>query len=261
MELCLSTGSLFKLTLPEIFEIAREAGFEGIELLICRRVSRPYDLETAMELSERVLPVKAVHSPFFRFKNWQGKISSLKRAVTWARLLGAKVVTFHPPSWLNLEFFFWLWLRGVKDFEEETGRAVALSMEIMPVVGKKGRVSGYFWNNPHSLVKFAKRRNLCVTLDITHMATRDQDIIPLFLSLYEPELVRNIHFSDFGQGQQHRFPGRGNLPITRFLNLLRHLAYRGLLTVELTPRELPDSRAELVEELKALVDYVKEVVR
>lgn len=261
MELCLSTGSLFRLPLSEIFEIARDAGFEGVELLICRRVSKPYDLQEALELSKKVLAVKAVHSPFFRFKNWEGKISSLRKAITWARLLGAKVVTFHPPNWLNLEFFFWFWLRRIRDFQQETGRTVALSMEIMPIMADRGRISGYFWNNPYALVKFAKKRNLCVTLDITHMATHNRDIIPLFLSLYDPVLVKNIHFSDFGAGHQHRFPGRGDLPITRFLNLLRHLEYRGLLTVELTPHELPERRKELVEELKALVDYMKEVAR
>ncbi len=258
MDLCLSTGSLFTLPLGEIFEIAQEAGFEGIELLICHRVSKPYDLEEAMELSRRVLPVKAIHSPFFRFRNWQGRISSLKRAIRWARLLGARVVTFHPPRWSSFELLFWFWLNWIKDFDKETAGEVHLSMEIMPLAK---RTSGYFWDNPQSLVKFAKKKNLCITLDITHMATRTRDIIPFFLSLYEPDLVQNIHFSDFGPTEQHRFPGRGVLPIMRFLNLLKRLNYKGLLTVELTPGELPNSRREVISQLKALTDFMKEVMR
>ncbi|RLA83876.1 MAG: hypothetical protein DRG31_05625, partial [Deltaproteobacteria bacterium] len=183
----------------------------------------------------------------------------LKRAVTWARLLGARVVTFHPPRWSSFEFLFWFWLNWIKDFAEETGRAVHLSMEIMPLENRT--FSGYFWNNPQSLVKFAKKKNLRITLDITHMATRTTDIIPFFLSLYEPDLVENIHFSDFGPTEQHRFPGRGVLPITRFLNLLKRLNYQGLLTVELTPSELPNSRGEVISQLKALTDFIKEVMR
>jgi sugar phosphate isomerase/epimerase len=259
MKICLSTGSLFKLPLAEIFHIAKESGFDGLELLICPRISKPYDLEEAMRLSWEVLPVKGVHVPFFRFRGWQGKISSLKKAITWARVLGGEVVTFHPPNWLNLEFIFWLWMFRVKNFKQETGGLVHLSIEIMPVENPENRFSGYFLNDPLSLKAFAKKKGLALTLDTTHMATRNQDLIPFFLSIYEEGLVKNIHLSDFKPFKQHLFPGKGNLPMMRFLNLLKHLNYRELLTIEVTPNELPETEKETVEKLKILVDFIREV--
>jgi len=259
MKICLSTGSLFKLQLAKIFHIAKWAGFDGLELLICPRISKPYDLEEALKLSWEVLPVKGVHVPFFRFSKWRGKISSLKKAITWARVLGASVVTFHPPSWLNLEFLFWLWMFRKKNFDKETGGFVHLSIEIMPVENPKNKFSGYFWNDPLILKAFAKKKGLSLTLDTTHMATRNRNLIPFFLSLYEEGLVKNIHLSDFNPPNQHLFPGKGNLPMMRFFNLLKHLNYRELLTIEVTPKELPENENEIVEKLKILVDFIREV--
>ncbi len=261
MKICLSTGSLFKLHLAKIFHIAKEAGFEGLEILICPRISKPYDLEEALRLSWEILPVKGIHVPFFRFSGWWGKVSSFKKAITWARVLGASVVTFHPPNWLNFEFLFWLWMFRVKNFKEETGGLVDLSIEIMPVENPKSKFSGYFWNDPLSLKAFAKKKGLALTLDITHMATRNSNLIPFFLSLYEEGLVKNIHLSDFKFPDQHLFPGKGNLPMMRFLNLLKHLNYRELITVEITPKELPETEEGMIEKLKILVNFIKEVTR
>lgn len=260
MVLCLSTGTLFQLPLREVFGIAKEAGFEGIELLISPSCCKPYDLAEAFSLSERVLPVKVIHSPFFRFKHWWGKISSLRKAILWGRVLGASLVTFHPPSWFNLELIFWLWILLKKDFSKEKAPGLELAVEIMPVFDSRRRLSGYFWNNPRNLSHLAKKKGLGLTLDITHMGTRTADIIPFFSSLYDPDLVKEVHFSDWSPKGQHLFPGRGDLPIVRFLSLLKRLNFQGILTVELTPRELSSGdRRKLLEELKAIVDLIKEV--
>ncbi len=261
MIICLSSGSLYHLPIAEVFQIAREAGFEGMEVLISQGFSRKHTLEELRGLSEEVLPVKGIHTPFLRFRHWRGRISSLKKAVAWARELGAEVVTFHPPNWLNFEFRFWQWMRGVKDFQAEVGQGVAVAIENMPLVGSEFRLCGYFWSKTERLLKFAERKNLFLTFDTTHMGTRFVDIIPQFLNFYNTGRVRNVHFSDWSPFREHRYPGRGMLPLSRFLNLLRRLGYEGLLTVELTPRELPEDRKGIVTSLRTVAEYIKEFCR
>lgn len=261
MKICLSTGTLYHLPLGEIFQIARESGFEAVEVLISPDFSKHHPLEELKRLSEEVLPVAAIHTPFLRFRHWRGRISSLKKAAAWARELGARVVTFHPPSWLNLELRFWQWMRGVKDFQAEVGQGVAVAIENMPLVSTEIRLSGYFWSKTERLLEFARRKNLYLTFDTTHMGTRFVDIIPQFLGFYSTGRVCNVHFSDWSPFREHRYPGKGQLPLSRFLNTLRRLDYSGLLTVEITPKELPREREKMVRALTTLSDYIKEFCR
>ena len=257
MVISLSTGSLYHLPLQEIFEIGREAGFEGMEVLIAEGFSKRHPLDELLRLSEEVLPVKSIHTPFLRFRHWRGRISSLKKAVKWAKELGAEVVTFHPPNWLNFEFRFWQWMRWVKDFQAEVGQGVAVAIENMPLVGSEVRFCGYFWSKTERLLKFAREKNLYLTFDTTHMGTRKMDIIPEFLAFYETGRVKNIHFSDWSPFREHRYPGKGLLPLSRFLNLLGRIGYGELLTVELTPKDLPKERDQIVAALEALTSYIK----
>jgi len=257
MEVLLSTGSLYTLPLEEIFEMASSAGFDGIELLISPGFSKRHPLDQLKELSA-ILPIRALHAPFIRFRHWRGKISSLRKSVEWARQLGAQVVTFHPPNWLNLEFRFWQWMKGIRDFQREVGDGdVAVSIENMPLVGLNIRFCGYFWSSTRKLLRFAEEKNLFLTFDCTHMGTRRIDFIEEFLLFYRSGRVKNIHFSDYRPFHEHLYPGKGHLPLTRFLHLLGRIGYGEFLTVEITPQELPEDREKQLEALQSLLEYIK----
>jgi len=62
--IALSTGSLYNYGVVRVFELGREAGFEGVEILVDDRydTQQPDYLNILQETFQ--LPVVAVHSPF-----------------------------------------------------------------------------------------------------------------------------------------------------------------------------------------------------
>jgi len=261
MILLLSTGTLYTSSLEEVFDIGKETGFDGIEVLINKGFSRRHPLDKLLHLSEDILPIYTLHAPFFRLRHWRGKISALKKTVRWAGELSCQLITFHPPNWVNLEFAFWQWLRWIKDFQREVGGGrVAVAIENMPWMGARAKWSPYFWGRTQKLLLLLERKNLLLTFDCTHMGTKRPDFLKEFLLFYSTGRIRNIHLSDYRPFQQHLYPGDGILPLTRFLYLLGRLRYSGFLTVELNPRFLPQDQKEKREALKTLVEYIRGIV-
>jgi sugar phosphate isomerase/epimerase len=58
--------------------------------------------------------------------------------------------------------------------------------------------------------------------------------------------------------REHLFPGRGILPLTRFLYMLKEHSYKGALTLELSPVELPQKRKLIVASLTEIQEYLRE---
>ena len=81
--------------------------------------------------------------------------------------------------------------------------------------------------------------NLYLTFDTTHMGSGKTNFLSDFHQCYESGRMRNIHFSDYGNDREHLLPGRGVLPLTRFLNHLRETDYNETVTLELSPYEFP----------------------
>ena len=142
------------------------------------------------------------------------------------------------------------------DFQKEVGREnVLVTIENMPWVGK-------FKINPHILsvtqkmVEFISERNLYLTFDTTHLGSGKTNFINDFYRYYNSGRIRNIHFSDYGQGKEHLIPGHGILPLTRFLNHLSQTGYDGSFTLELSPHEFPHDENVIVEMLKEIRAYL-----
>lgn len=256
MRISISTGTLFIFPPEKIFAMAGEAGFDGIEVVINRDFQHKGVGRLLRELS-RTLPVFSIHAPFMQLDGWDGPVEGLKRCVEIAGECGAGLVNFHPPSWIGCEFGFWRWLYGIEDFQREIGQdRVTITMENMPWTGMWS-INGYILSRVRQLVGFARKRNLYFTFDCTHMGSGRADFINNFYLCYDSGRIRNIHFSDYGGGRQHLLPGRGVLPLTRFLNHLRNTSYDETVTLELSPFELPKGEEIIVETLKEIGSYLR----
>jgi sugar phosphate isomerase/epimerase len=247
MKYIFSTGCLYYLPIEEIFLLAREACFDGCEVVIDQRFMSDGYLDRVVACLD-ILPVHTVHAPFLKMKKWGTKVDELKRAIDIARILGAGVVNFHPPAWLTMEITFAKWLNNIDDFQRELDCGdIALTIENMPRAGKRLMLESYLLNDINDLVGFGCAHNLYFTFDSTHLATFGNDIIAPFIKVMRTGRLRNIHLSDHGNHKSHLFLGRGDLPIARFLNTLRRLGYEGMITYEVSPRELPMNREWLVK--------------
>ncbi len=257
MNYVFSTGCLYYLPIEEIFLLAREGGFDSCELVVDHHFMSDGYLERVQECLS-ILPVHTIHAPFMKMKKWGTKVNELKRTIDIARVLDARVVNFHPPAWLTMEINFSKWLHDINDFQKELDCGdIALTIENMPRAGKHLMLASYILNNIDDLISFGVSHNLYFTFDTTHLATFGTDIVASFIKVFRTGRLRNIHLSDFGDHESHLFPGRGELPIARFLNTARRLGYEGAITLEVSPRELPKERQWLARLIKYELGFLK----
>src|SRR6185369_12898070 len=106
--------------LGRAFELAAEAGFSGMELIINQEFQRVSSRKLIAEVAG-TLPILSMHAPFMPLDGWGSPVDSLKRSVELAADAGIPLVNFHPPSWMGMELGFWRWLYRIMDFQKEIG--------------------------------------------------------------------------------------------------------------------------------------------
>ncbi|MBN2333802.1 MAG: sugar phosphate isomerase/epimerase [Deltaproteobacteria bacterium] len=256
MPLVLSAGTLFHLKLSEAFAIAKECQFDGVELII-NEVFERLDPRTIIETLIKICPIASIHAPFFKISGWGNQVKTLLRTIDLANEFQIPLVNFHPPLWLPPEFTFWRWFRQVKDFQQLTpDNQTIITIENMPYVGNRIRFNPNMLRKTEDMVRFIEKHNLYMTFDTTHLGSHNPNFLNGFKEFYQTGRIRNIHFSDYGHGREHLFPGRGLLPLTRFLYLLKRLNYEGAITVELSPAELPPTTKMIITSLRDLREYL-----
>jgi len=275
--LALSTGSLYTYGLDRVFGLAKEAGFDGIEVLVDGR----WDTRQADYLKHLMgrhgLPIVSLHSPFHlvQVPGWErDPIWRLKKTVKLAEALGAQVVVAHPPvGWLRISLRVtgasnkrdcWVglplsWFVGrpyarwlcdeLESFQR--GTEVTVAVENMPRrrIGPLG-FNLYQMTRLESLECF---RHL--TLDTTHLATHGIDILQTYERL--AGRVSHVHLSNYN-GREHRLLRDGHLPLADFLHRLNQDGYGGIVAVELQPDVLgagDDNR--VLANLWAAVDFCR----
>lgn len=260
--IALSTGSLYSYGLNRVFDLAAQAGFQGIEVLVDQRwdTRQAHYLKTLQETCG--LPIVSLHSPFAPgIQGWEppGQLNHLQRTIALAQELGARHVVAHLPfrfadTWLHIP-----WLREkpvllpipiprdgsyrrflLNGLEAGAAAGVTVVVENLPCRKLLGfTYNGYQMN---SLAEWGSLPHL--NFDTTHLGTWGYDI----LAVYEQvkARVRHVHLSNFN-GKEHRPPWDGHLPLDELLRRLRRDAFTGILCVELDPAPLQAEDEEKVQ--------------
>jgi sugar phosphate isomerase/epimerase len=251
--LALSTGSLYTYGLARVFDLAAEAGFDAVEVLIDDRwdTRQPAYLR---QLSRATgLPVAAAHNPFLPYvSGWPSDpVGRLRESARVAREIGAPVVVAHLPLRIRgakVQLFGFrarpllvpiplpnegdyrrFLLNGLARFEAEEG--VIIAVENMPAKRILGRaVDIHALNHPDRLATLPH-----LTLDTTHLGTWGLDPVVIYEQL--KARVAHVHLSNFN-GQEHRLLEDGHLSLGKLLERLAQDGYGGAVTVELGPEVL-----------------------
>lgn len=260
MILSLSTGSLFILPIKTVCELSKEAGFDGVELIINQDFQRINGVKLVQSL-QQITTIHSIHAPFMELDGWGGPIDSLRLSIELAAKCHIPLVNFHPPSWMGLEIGFWRWLYSVRDYQKELGLdgKVKVTMENMPWTRSIGlyKINPNILSNTARFIDFINEHNLFMTFDCTHLGSGKTSFINDFHLCYDSGRIHNIHFSDYGHGREHLLPGHGILPLTRFLNHLRNTDYKSTVTLELDPKEFPKGEALILDSLKELLAFLR----
>ena len=274
----LSTGSLFTYDVDTIMALAREAGYDGIELMVDwrRETHQPEHLQKLV--ARHNLPILAVHSPFAKmsFYGWPAHpVGVIKQTVRLAEELGAKTVVVHPPGrWVRFQGIVLTphrlrkislplpvigqgplgrWLTyDLPDFQATT--PVKIAVENMPC-----RRLGPLKLEPHHFYSLQVLKQFqFLTLDTTHVGTRHADLLDFYNQIW-PQVV-HIHLSNFN-GKEHQLPHNGHLPLNRFLTQLTQNQFDGLVSLELGPDSLQaEDETRVRQDLRDSLNFCRQAV-
>ncbi len=231
----LSSASVFPESVGAAFAVARELGYDGVELMVWSDPASQDVRAVARTAEASGVPVVAVHAPCLAVSQrvWSpDPVERLRRSVAAAGELGARTVVVHPP-------FRWQ-PRYVAAFPDEVRRAeetagVAVAVENMfPVVRGSLRVMPY--SPGHDPTAVGHRH---YTLDLSHAATAGDDALALLERMGAG--LAHVHLADGSGGprDEHLVPGRGRQPCAQVCERLVAERWSGAVVLEVNTRRCP----------------------
>ena len=240
MRISFSTATFYAYSLSYSLRLARDAGFDGVELALGvgyqLRGPRPY-LRAIRAIG---MPVLSVHPPFFRLRVFGWPLSVTRRMTSLtsvAHLVDAPICVSHVPDIRRPDSHrAHLFARAIALGYESVPGNITITLESTQYAGRLP----HLLDDVAELVDYARAHNCGVTLDTCHAGANGDDL----LAVYEAArpLLRNVHLSDAsGSGPKartHVMPGEGDLPLRALLETMAADGYDGLVTMELHPREV-----------------------
>jgi len=273
MQIAFSTGSLYTYGLDRVFDLAREAGFDGMEIMVDNRLDTR-DVTYLRRLQERHgLPILSLHSPFplIAVDGWPwDDVIRIQRTVALAEALGASIVVAHLPLRVHAAVIqatlvkrrfllpiIWpagrgyaRWLKTELPAFQQTS-PVTVAIENMPCfwLGRR-RLEVHYMNH---IAEWAQLPSL--TLDTTHLGTWGLDILAVYEQVADG--VAHVHLSNYCNGEEHLRPEDGDLPLGAFLERLCG-RFKGVVVVELNPKSMEaEDETQVRAHLRAAVEFCR----
>lgn len=253
----LASTSVYPQNTVDSFRLAREAGFDGMEVMVTQdAITRSPDRLAALA-DEHGMPIFSIHAPTLLLTSlvWgRDPRVKLERSAELAAAVGATSVIVHPPFRWQKSYSdrFLDIVRRVK-----AASGVEIAVENMFPWQVRGRsVQAYMpsWD-PREMDTDA------VCLDFSHASLSGVDGFAMVQDL--GERLHHIHLCDGSGSQddgvvfdQHLVPGRGTQRIAEALQHLADRDWRGDIAAELNTRRTRGERGRLAM-LKETVDFAR----
>lgn len=219
--LTLSTDSLQGYGLNRIFRFVKDAGYDGVDLVIDPRNFDTQNVDYLKELiSQTSLPIVSFQTPM----NANPKM--VLRAATMAKELDVKIIVVQPPRLLNLSYIKWLTTEVPKIRQRED---LSIALENAPSDTFLGIIPEHAMQSLTDLKKFKH-----AALDTSRVAFKKDDLIRVYNVL--KKFLVHIHLSNVKKGKGYALPDEGVLPLESFLTKLRQDGYKGAISFKIQPK-------------------------
>lgn len=238
--LALSTDSLRGYGLNRIFQFAKEAGYDGVDLYI---EEKNYDTQNADYIkslsSEYEMPILSIQLPNATPKR-------LDSVIDMAKKVHCKVIIIQPPKILNFGQTSWLKNKVPKIRAKEN---ISIALENAPADLILGIIPKHAMNN---IVEMKKFKHACI--DTTRIASKRQDLMRVYKSL--AKYLVHIHLSNVKGSKGYYLPDDGILPLESFLTKLKQDEFPGTVSMKVNPKFLEAGDDEkLLKHLKEMKEY------
>ncbi len=229
----LSTSSVFPLGVKDTFAIARDLGYDSVEIMITGNpLSRDPD-ELLDYVQEYQLPISAIHAPTLLLTQhvWGDAWNKIRLAAKMVRRVGADVMVAHPP---------FVWQRryakgfpeGVRRISDSEGVKIAVeNMYPWRFGGREVLMYAPHWSPLGQNYEW-------VTWDFSHAAASGTDSLEAVRQL--GDRLGHVHLTD-GSGKsvmdEHARPGHGTQPVAQTLHHLVETEWEGVVAVEVSTRK------------------------
>lgn len=237
----LSSSSVFPYSLEECFAIAKEATYDGVEIMVTNN-KQTRDVEYIRSLvSKYDLPVVSFHAPVLLLTHFVWGTDpevKLRKTAELTASLGSDTVVVHPPfSWqgkYSKDF-----LKIVDKISADTGVHIGVE-NMFPWRYQNRQVEAYSPSWETIAAETPK-----VTLDFSHAALSGWDSLEVAHQLGDK--LHHIHLCD-GVGKsdpdkkdkvfdEHLMPGQGTQPVAETLQMLAAEKWSGHVVTEVNTRK------------------------
>lgn len=219
----LSTDCMLGYGLNRIFEFAKEAKFDGIELAMNIRLFDTQNADYINRLKkEYKLPVEVLRT----FPN--STVKQTLMALELAKDVGAKMVVLEPPKLFDFKYKEWM-KKQVPSLRKKYKLMIAL----------KNGPSEYLWGvlPKRALSSIPDLQNFKeVSLDISNLYDKKIDLMRAY-EIMKPYMV-HVHMSNVLKGSDHNLPNDGIMPVESFLTKLKKDKYSHSVSLLVKPRAL-----------------------
>lgn len=261
MRLSFSTASFYHLPLRFSLGLARDLGFDGVELVIAPEYMLLGERRVHKLIEKSGVKPLSLHQPMaplgLPMPGWPRQAArSMPRTIAAGRAFGCEVVVIHAtaaryegsPRWRA-------YAQAMREALQQPGPPISIGVEISQHTKRASREA---MDDVDTVLRFVEDQGeqVGITLDTAHTAANGDDLLALYEKLRGR--LRNIHLSDWtirgGKHRTHLVPGQGRAPLAGFLETLARDQYAGLLTLEVSPYHLHgwnlrESRERLAESL------------
>jgi sugar phosphate isomerase/epimerase len=257
MKLSFSTASFYHLPLHFALGLARDLGFDGVELVVGPEYILRGQRRTQMLCNTLGVTPLSLHPPLLRMPGWPiHHARNVTQTVAAARASGCEVVVIHATdAWQEGNRRWREYAVAMKAALDRSGPPISVAVEISQFAGRNRR---FAMDDVDAVLRFVEDQGerVGITLDTAHTGANGDDLLALYAQLRTR--LRNIHLSDWlirgGKHRTHLVPGEGALPLAEFLGALARDHYAGLVTLEVSPYHLHawslrQSRERLAESL------------
>lgn len=217
-----------------IFRSLKKAGVNGLELIF---PPNPSD-NTIKKIKEIIkkynLSIFSIHQSNNNF--YKIGISEIEKLCKIANDFSAKIIVLHVNA-LGKNIFNNNFVSDLKKLQEKY--AVALGIENMPKSPLNFNETYTYKGDEFSSI--INKTGLFITLDTTHLAQVNEDICDFYIK--NKNKIINIHLSDYKKhwlnrnlllaNNTHLPLGKGELPMIKFLKILKRENYQGIITMEI----------------------------
>jgi len=236
----LSSGTLYAYGLNRVFQIAKELGFEGVEVCV-NNVYDTYDEEYLSTLvSTYEIPIVAL-----KINNRVNQPAKIKKYVTLAENVNIPILIVRVPYFIDFKYSGWF-KKSLPKLQDKT--KVKIAIENVPV-GKTFLLPEYSMSTLAELKKFQY-----VCLDTSHLVTRKVDLIRAY------EMVKKhiccIHLSNWHKNHEHWVLNEGILPLESFLTKLKKDEYEGPISLKLNLEDIGgDNLKKVIKNVKKCKEF------